>query len=180
MIFDGVTIGSGVTANQLNELAWECDRVRRLCPSTASFTYLGPTGGTTSSYKNSDETKVSIAVPVPATTSACEAGLHVLFTPIPTSSVQALYLPDSALAWRVRCREAVGTVGTYQESILPTTWINNSVSDWFGTVTNSAEFVIQLGNPSYSYFCGGLVAVSQVGDWGYVGNLPCFTAFFTT
>lgn len=179
MIFDGVTIGSPVTANQINELVGYCLDVRDKCPCVASFTYLGPQAVTVSEIKETTEFNTAIAVPVPTVVSSAVETLHVLPSPLTYLGSEQISLAQGVLGWEFRARYSRTSVGTFLSQGLPTPWCPYSASDWLGTMTNEVSFDLTIGSPSYSYFCGAFVSVRLTGNLGYGGNLPHFTAFLT-
>lgn len=179
MIFDGVTIGSPVTANQINELVGYCLDVRDKCPCVASFTYLGPQAVAVSEIKETTEFNTAIAVPVPTVVSSATETLHVLPSPLTYLGSEQISLAQGVLGWEFRARYSRTSVGTFLSQGLPTPWCPYSASDWLGTMTNEVSFDLIIGSPSYSYFCGAFVSVRLTGNLGYGGNLPHFTAFLT-
>lgn len=179
MIFDGVTIGSPVTTNQINELVGYCLDVRDKCPCVASFTYLGPQGVTVSDIKETTEFTTAIAVPVPTVVSSANETLHVLPSPLTYLGSEQISLTQGVLGWEFRARYSRTSVGTFLSQGLPTPWCAYSAQDWLGTMANEVSFDLTIGSPSYSYFCGAFVSVRLTGNLGYGGNLPHFTAFFT-
>lgn len=179
MIFDGVTIGSPVTANQINELVGYSLSVRDKCPCVASFTYIGPQGGTFINIKEQTEFNTAIAVPVPTVVSSADETLHILPSPLSYTGTEQVSLAQTVLGWEFRARYSRASVGTFQTQGLPSPWCPYAAPDWLGTMTNEVSFNVTIGNPSYSYFCGAFVSVRLTGNLGYGGNLPHFTAFLT-
>lgn len=178
MLFDTTEIGSPVTASQWTELAWECDRILREVPSTASFTYLGPQG-LTSSIKNTDEYSYSAAIPVPAVVCDVDATCHVLLSPIVYRSATDDALLRSTLGWRIDCRSIDGTAGVFATEQVTPSWINYGSSDWFAFAINSCSFPVTFGATANYRYTGAFIATRLLGDWGYAGNLPNFVAFCT-
>lgn len=178
MIFDGVTTGSPVWANQINNLVFEIERILTECPSTSTFTYLGPIG-TTTNYKTATEFQTSIVIPVPSVVSSCEATCHTLFCPIAYNSTLETMLDSATLSWLFLARATDGTVGTYSAVTYPSYWVPYATADWFGNQVCDAPVLMALGATNTSKYTGALVAVRLSGTWGYSGDIPGFCAFFT-
>lgn len=179
MYYDGVAIGSPVTATQINVLTNYALFVRDNCPCVSSFTYLGPQGIITSPIKDNAEFKTAIAVPVPTVMGGASEILHVLPAPLAYEGVDVTSLTQTQLSWEFRARYSRGSLNTYQTQILPTQWVPYQSAAWLSEITDDVSFGIDIASPSYSYFCGALLSVRLRGEWGYGGNIPNFTAFLT-
>ena len=179
MFFDGVAIGSPVTATQINALTNYANYVRDNCPCVASFTYLGPQGTVTPSIKDETEYTTAIAVPVPAIVGGASEILHVLPAPLAFEGVDDTSLTQAQLSWEFRARYSRDALNTYQTQILPTQWVAYQSAAWLSEISDEVSFAIDVASPSYSYFCGALLSVRLRGSFGYAGNLPNFTAFLT-
>lgn len=179
MFFDGIAIGSPVTATQINALTNYALYVRDNCPCVSSFTYLGPQGTVATGIKDETEYSTAIAVPVPTIVGGASEILHVLPAPLAYEGVDDTSLPQSQLSWEFRARYSRGALNTYQTQILPTQWVPYQSAAWLAEITDDVSFGIDIASPTYSYFCGALLSVRLRGTFGYGGNLPNFTAFLT-
>lgn len=179
MIFDGIPTGSPVTANQLNELYNEIERVLIECPSTASYTYLGTQGVLATGSKTEIEFQTAIAVPVPTVESYRDCTCHVLLSPILFDTTAERQITADVLSWELRWRGADGTVGTYSTQTVPTQWASSFAAPKMGDWTNEIDCPITVGQSATNKFPGAFVALRLAGTWGYSGNLPHFMAFIS-